>query len=207
MVTMLEMVVRSPVVSSNSKGPIVNLVGWVAMVTMCLSVITVLISKYIMLRKLTWNDLLLTFAMLFSIGQTVATSDQVAAGLGRHLASLSAADYVKFQKAGYAASILYIAALACAKGSTLILLLGITRLADHRKPIFAMAGFVVIWAVCAIIASAFQCNLPHAWAYETGKCFNQVGQYTVQIRSLGSPNPPTDKLFPCRSPFGTQSAP
>ena len=205
MVTMLEMAARSPVILPNSKGPIVNLVGWIAMVTMCLSVITVLVSKYIMLRKLTWHDLPLTLAMLFSIGQTVATSDQVAAGLGRNLASLSAADYVKFQKAGYAASILYIAASACAKGSTLILLLGITRLANHRKPIFAVAGFVVIWAVCAIIASAFQCNLPHAWAYETGKCFNQVSQYAVQIRSLGSPNPPTDKGFPRRSFFGTQS--
>jgi hypothetical protein len=178
MATMLEVMARSPVISPNSKGPIVNLVGWISMVTMCLSVITVLISKYIMLRKLTWNDLLLTLAMLFSIGQTVATSDQVAAGLGRHLASLSATDYVKFQKAGYAASILYIAALACAKVSTLILLLGLTRLTGHRRPILAVAGFVVVWAVCAIIASAFQCNLPHIWAYETGKCFNQVGQNT-----------------------------
>ena len=190
MATLLEVVARSPAISSNSKGPIVNLVGWIAMVTMCLSVITVLISKYIMLRKLTWNDLLLTLAMLFSIGQTAAISDQVAAGLGRHLASLSVADYIKFQKAGYTAGILYIATLACAKMSTLILLLGLTRLAGHRKPILAVAGFVVVWAACAIIASACQCNLPHAWAYETGKCFNQVGQYAVQMSSLGSPNPP-----------------
>jgi hypothetical protein len=177
MATMLEVMARSPVVSSSSKGPIVNLVGWIAMVTMCLSVITVLISKYIMLRKLTWNDLFLALAMLFSIGQTVATSDQVAAGLGRHLTSLSAADYVVFQKAGYAASILYVAALACAKVSALLLLIGLTRLTSHRRPILAVAWFVVIWAVSAIIASTFQCNLPHAWAYETGKCFNQVSQY------------------------------
>ncbi len=47
---------RTPDISSNSKGPIVNLVGWIAMVTTCLSVFTVLISKYLMLRKLTWND-------------------------------------------------------------------------------------------------------------------------------------------------------
>jgi hypothetical protein len=112
--------------------------------------------------------------MLFSIGQTVATSDQVAAGLGRHLATVSAADYIKFQKAGYAASLLYVASLACAKVSTLTLLLALTPLAGHRKPIMAVGGFVVIWAVCALISSAFQCNLPHAWAYETGKCFSQV---------------------------------
>jgi hypothetical protein len=47
---------RTPDISDNSKGPIVNLVAWIAMVTMCLSVITVLVSKYIMLRKLSWNE-------------------------------------------------------------------------------------------------------------------------------------------------------
>ena len=198
---MLEVVARSPAISSNSKGPIVNLVGWIAMVTMCLSVITALISKYIMLRKLTWNDLFLTLAMLFSIGQTVATSNQVASGLGRHLSSLSAADYIKFQKAGYAASILYIAALACAKVSTLTLLHGLTRVAGHRRPIHAVAGFVVVWALSAIIASAFQCNLPRVWAYETEKCFNQVRQYAAALGLRITPL--TDKLFPCRSLFGT----
>jgi hypothetical protein len=174
MAAMLGLMARTPDISSNSKGPIVNLVAWIAMVTMCLSVITVLISKYIMLRKLSWNDLLLTSAMLFSIGQTVATSDQVAAGLGRHLAAISAADYVRFQKAGYAASLLYIASLACAKVSTLTLLLNLTPLAGHRLPILAVGGFVGIWASSALISSAFQCSLPDAWAYETGKCFNQV---------------------------------
>lgn len=47
---------RTPDISVSSKGPIVNLVGWIAMVTMCLSVFTVLISKYLVLRKLVWND-------------------------------------------------------------------------------------------------------------------------------------------------------
>jgi hypothetical protein len=56
MVTMLGVVARTPIITSNSKGPIVNLIAWIAMVTMCLSVLTVLISKYIMLRKLTWNE-------------------------------------------------------------------------------------------------------------------------------------------------------
>ena len=174
MAAMLHVVARTPVITSNSKGPIVNLIGWIAMVTMTLSVITVLVSKYVMLGKMSWNDLLLTFAMLFSIGQTVAASAQVAAGLGRPLAHVSAADYIKFQKAGYAASSLYIAALACAKMSTLSLLHGLTRFVGHRRPILAVGCFVVVWAVCALLSSAFQCNLPRPWAFETGKCFHQV---------------------------------
>lgn len=47
---------RTPDISSSNRGPIVNLVAWIAMVTMCLSVFTVLVSKYLMLRKLTWSD-------------------------------------------------------------------------------------------------------------------------------------------------------
>jgi hypothetical protein len=123
----------------------------------------------------------LALAMFFSIGQTTATSEQVAAGLGKHLAALSAADYVKFQKAGYAASLLYIAALACAKLSALALLLALSPLASHRKPIIVVAGAVLIWGFCALIATTFQCNVPRAWAYETGKCFNQVSRDALFI--------------------------
>jgi hypothetical protein len=54
--TMHHSVARTPVITSTSKGPIVNLVAWIAMVTMCLAVFTVLMSKYIMLRKLSWNE-------------------------------------------------------------------------------------------------------------------------------------------------------
>jgi hypothetical protein len=119
--------------------------------------------------------------MLFSVGQTVATSEQVAAGLGNHLATVSAADYVKFQKAGYASSLLYIAALACAKVSALVLLFTLTPLASHRRPIIAVAGMVVAWGICALMAATFQCSLPQVWAYETGSCFNQVSRDTPFI--------------------------
>jgi hypothetical protein len=56
MATSQGLVGRTPDISSKNRGPIVNLVAWIAMVTMCLSVFTVLVSKYLMLRKLTWND-------------------------------------------------------------------------------------------------------------------------------------------------------
>jgi hypothetical protein len=56
MATRQGLVGRTPDISPNSRGPIVNLVAWIATVTTCLSVFTVLVSKYLMLRKLTWND-------------------------------------------------------------------------------------------------------------------------------------------------------
>src|SRR2546423_4000150 len=145
MAAMHDVMARTAVITSDSRGPIVNIIGWIAMVITCLSVITVLVSKYIILRKLSWNDLLLTFAMLFFVGQTVATSEQVAAGLGRHLVTVSAADYVKFQKTGYAASLFYIAALACGKISTLALLLALTPVPAQCRIILAIGGLVGAW--------------------------------------------------------------
>ena len=181
MAVLLDLVARQPVIDSASKGPVVNLVGWIAMVTMILAVGTVLVSKWVIVRKLGWNDLLISLAMLFSIGQTIATSMQVNYGLGRHLTAVSASEYIKFQKAGYAANLLYIVALATAKISTIALLFALTRLDNHRKPIQAVGLVVIIWALGAFLASAFQCNLPNAWAYETGKCFDQVCNSTSSL--------------------------
>jgi len=64
MAAIVQLVARTPIISATSKGPIVNLIGWITMVTMCLAVFTVLISKYIVLRKLNWTDLIITFAMV-----------------------------------------------------------------------------------------------------------------------------------------------
>jgi hypothetical protein len=55
---------RRPLISSTSRGPIVNLVGWITMVTMILAVSTVLVSKIIVLRKLVWTDLIIALAMV-----------------------------------------------------------------------------------------------------------------------------------------------
>jgi hypothetical protein len=133
-------------------------------------------------------QILLAFATFFSIGQTTATSEQVAAGLGKHLAALSAADYVKFQKAGYAASLFYIAALTCAKLSALALLLALSPFASHRRPIIVVAAAVLAWGFSALIATTSQCDLPQVWAYETGKCINQVSRDAFFILEFFSAN-------------------
>jgi ABC-type glycerol-3-phosphate transport system permease component len=59
-----DLVARVPLISSTSRGPIVNLVGWITMVTMILAVSTVLVSKMIVLRKLGWTDLIIALAMV-----------------------------------------------------------------------------------------------------------------------------------------------
>jgi hypothetical protein len=58
------LVARVPHISSTHKGPIVNLVAWITMVTMILAVLTVLLSKWFIARKLHWTDLIITSAMV-----------------------------------------------------------------------------------------------------------------------------------------------
>ena len=55
---------RRPYVSPTHKGPVVNLIGWILIVTSVLGVSTVLISKLIVVRKLGWVDLVLTIALV-----------------------------------------------------------------------------------------------------------------------------------------------
>jgi len=164
-----------PVINGTAKGPVVNLVAWVALTTMCLAVVTVLISKLVVLRRLAWNDGIVIAAMVFSIGFTIAINHQVSHGLGSLLSTVSPADYEVFQKAGYAWNILYIISLALGKVSTLALLLALAPNKTYRIPMLGVGGVIGLWAVAATFASAFQCSLPHPYLITTGQCFSQTG--------------------------------
>lgn len=58
------LVTRVPLIAPDKKGPVVNLVSWVTLTIMCLAVITVLVSKLMVLRRLTWNDCIIITAMV-----------------------------------------------------------------------------------------------------------------------------------------------
>lgn len=186
-------VARIPTISTSQRGPVVNLVSWIAVVTMCLAVATVLISKLVVMRRLRWNDLILSAAMvrapllsvityeladdstkLFSIAFTVTVNQQVNGGLGSRLDTLSNKQYEKFQKSGYAWNMLYIIALSLSKTSTMSLLLALSPNKSYSTPTLAVGGFIVAWAVASLISSAFQCSLPQSYLITANTCFNQV---------------------------------
>jgi len=58
------LVARVPLIAADKKGPVVNLVSWVSLTTMCLAVITVLVSKLLVLRRLKWNDSVIIAALV-----------------------------------------------------------------------------------------------------------------------------------------------
>lgn len=68
------------------------------MVVMCLSVLAKVASKLWKTHKLQGDDLSVVAAIVIAVGQTIATSEQVAAGLGQHKADLNASQISKYQQ-------------------------------------------------------------------------------------------------------------
>lgn len=66
MAVMAHLEARVPLISANSKGPVVNLVAWITTVISCLAVLTVLFSRVIVLRKLGWGDSVVLSALVRS---------------------------------------------------------------------------------------------------------------------------------------------
>ena len=132
-----------------------------------------------------------------SAGQSVSTSIQVLNGVGRHLDSLSGSQIMASEKAsnpsmrtidrkvtmrqaGYSSDLLLVISLGVSKISILILLLQISPVTLHRRLAAMLGGFIVIWSIPSLLASAFQCDLPSAWMIVEGRCFDQVRYSTLQ---------------------------
>ena len=94
--------------------------------------------------------------------------------MGSELESLSGSQYEKFQKAGYAWNLLYIFALALGKLSTVSLLVALSPNKAHRFPMLVVGGFIAAWTFGSVLASAFQCSMPHPYLITTTTCINQV---------------------------------
>ncbi len=77
-------------------------------------------------------------------------------------------------KAQYAATFLFIASVCFAKLSLVSFLRNLTPLPLDRKWGLIIGSLVVLWAITAALAFAFQCHLPQPWDYVNQACFNRV---------------------------------
>ena len=77
-------------------------------------------------------------------------------------------------KARYSAAFLFIASACFAKLSLVIFLRNLTPIVfDHRAGLY-VGGGIILWALTAILGTAFQCHLPKPWDYLENSCFNRV---------------------------------
>jgi hypothetical protein len=77
-------------------------------------------------------------------------------------------------QAEYAATILFIASIACSKLSLLIFIRNLTPASLDRRVALVLGAFIGLWAVISIFTASFQCHLPQTWNYLHGTCFNRV---------------------------------
>ncbi|KAE8153033.1 hypothetical protein BDV25DRAFT_44857 [Aspergillus avenaceus] len=140
-------------------------------------------TKWHILRKLWWDDLFLAIAWAFSIGtQAIIFYGFAHAGYGVHIQYLSPATLKIYGKCIFAASIIYVPALAFAKLALLVLYYKLLH-ATHRLwvyTIYTVAGIITGYSIALDLALIFGCSpLEKSWnlAITEGSCISQTGVY------------------------------
>lgn len=89
-----------------------------------------------------------------------------------------------FVQFAYAAEILLIATVACAKLSLALLVQSLMAEGYTLLGSRVLVAGIAAWAFSSIIAVAFRCSLPRPWEF-TGNCINQVSDL-LPLLSVGS---------------------
>lgn len=159
----------SPLVTPDHQGPRVDIAVWVCLVTSGLAVTAKVLTKlgrsqrHIRFANLELDDFVLVTAYVFAIGQSIAVSRQVSAGLGDHINTLSSEQIRAYEKvtahqtsdfkityqmqAGFSSQILYILALACAKIAACLFALHLQPHSRSKVVVQGLMGIIGIWSL------------------------------------------------------------
>ncbi|KAF2009667.1 hypothetical protein BU24DRAFT_80507 [Aaosphaeria arxii CBS 175.79] len=159
------------------RGVIVNVVSWILLVAM----VFVLFTRFAMKlacspkgRRFGTDDILIGFAALFSVGQTAAVSMEAIHALGQHRRDLTPKQLSIYQKSEYAACILYIANMGCARLSMCFLIRKILPGCAARWAVVIFGTFSALWTIAGVLVSAFRCKPPNVWAKSGDQCIDIV---------------------------------
>ncbi|KAF1913211.1 hypothetical protein BDU57DRAFT_457023 [Ampelomyces quisqualis] len=162
--------------SKDNFGPYVNVVTWILLITSTLAVLTRLITKRALRRRIDVDDAFVVAALLVSIGSGASVSVQAANGLGQHISALTDNQIVTYQKAEYANKLLYIATLVFAKLSIISLLMILTASDLHRNLGIGLTGIIALWGFISEFVAAFQCGSSEPWRFISPdqRCLNMT---------------------------------
>lgn len=149
--------------SSHNLSAIVNVITWFLLVASGLAILTRLLTKRALERRIDIDDALAVAALIFSIGSGLAVTVQTANGLGKEIHSLGKTQIIAYEKSQYATKFLYVATLASAKLSIISLMVMLTASELHRMMGILLGSFITIWAFSSEFAVAFQCKIPRTW--------------------------------------------
>ncbi|MCJ1426539.1 hypothetical protein MMC29_004442 [Sticta canariensis] len=160
-------------VTSDNRGPLVNLANWITLVVGCLATLTKIVTKLRTIGRPQGDDFIMFAAMLVAASQSIAVAKQVQAGLGRHISTLTASQVEDYQKTGYVAQLLYVLALCLPKFAVLHFLstIAITKICRITQKGIVAVNFV--WAFVAVIIIASQCASSQPWAILSNQCSDQ----------------------------------
>ncbi|KAH8722928.1 hypothetical protein GQ44DRAFT_774455 [Phaeosphaeriaceae sp. PMI808] len=157
---------------------ILNMTSWILLaIVVCIFAARFAMksSKNIRLAALGFDDLFIILAALSSCGQTIVVSIESMKVLGQQAHSLTASQRDLFQKAEYAACILYITNMGCTRISVWLVIRKILRGTVPKYITLSLASFTGIWAISGVFVAAFPCNLPNSWNFlEQKMCYNRV---------------------------------
>ncbi|OAL03444.1 hypothetical protein IQ06DRAFT_243335 [Phaeosphaeriaceae sp. SRC1lsM3a] len=162
--------------SRHTLGPYINVITWVLLITSTLAVLTRLITKRALRRRIGVDDAFVVAALLVSIGSGASVTVQTANGLGRDIATLTEDQIVTYQKAEYANKLLYISTLIFAKLSIISLLMMLTESTLHTNLSISLTAVIAIWGFVSVFVAAFQCGSIEPWRFinPRKKCSNRI---------------------------------
>ncbi|KAF1995267.1 hypothetical protein P154DRAFT_445865 [Amniculicola lignicola CBS 123094] len=149
--------------STQDLGPFLDVITWILLITSALAVLTRLVTKRALGRRIDLDDAFVVAALVASIGSGISVSIQTVNGLGRDIDQLTHNQIVAYEKSEYANKLLYIATLAFAKLSIIILLMILTASDLHRRVGMSLTAVVATWGVVAVFTAAFQCGIEEPW--------------------------------------------
>ncbi|KAF2877608.1 hypothetical protein BDV95DRAFT_664267 [Massariosphaeria phaeospora] len=171
-------------IRADYRGPAVDITIWVCFVVSGLATLSKILTKMsrhksrMRFRNLQLDDLLLAMALMFSTGQTIAVSREVAFGLGTKLDQVDTKSISSFEQAAYASEISYICAIVMAKTASFLFALNLQPSPVYRRILQSGLALTLVWSVIAILGVSFQCRLPLSWKVISGKCINQPAFWT-----------------------------
>ncbi|KOS23296.1 hypothetical protein ESCO_003405 [Escovopsis weberi] len=162
-----------------------NLQPWMLTVNFSITGVATLIlllriaSRRIRQQRLWWDDYTIIFSLVWLYGIHMLNFGVFYQGVGRHVDVLSSEQYVLAVKWLLVCGVAYPWNLCWTKLSVLLMYYRIFDFAPFRRMAFWVAGFVILWAICASLLTIFVC-VPFAkiWHPELpGHCMSQIAAW------------------------------
>ncbi|KAG9247962.1 putative L-fucose permease [Calycina marina] len=163
-----------------SRGKPVFIVTTITFVLATVFVAARLLSRFVILKKRTWDDWVIFLAWAIALGLSFAINYGAWNGLGRHDVNIPDDWLPALRRSEYAFTVLYNPALMATKTSILIFYLRMSENTQRflRSTSYATLGLVNVEGLVMTFMNAFQCNpVMAAFTSASGKCMSVLTLY------------------------------